>query len=215
MTRQTDSSPGGSSDRARQPAVVYFAKAPIAGLVKTRLVPPLTAEEAAALYRAFLKQVVVAVPGARTLVYGWPEQKFDVLREALPPEVELRPQQGRDLFERMIACMEELFAEGHSPVLVRNTDSPDLQCARVEEGLAKSGDGVVVLGPDTGGGYYLVSLSAPCPDLFRGISEGGASVFAHTVCRAEALGMEVELLREERDVDTFDDLVGLWQDRLR
>lgn len=215
MTRQTDSGQGGSPGQTRQPAVVYFAKAPVPGLVKTRLVPPLTAEEAAALYRAFLKQVVVPIPGARTLVYGWPTEMFDELRAALPEDVELRPQTGRDLFERMIACMDELFAEGHCPVLIRNTDSPDLQAARVQEGLAKSGPGVVVLGPDTGGGYYLVSLTERCPDLFRGISEGGSSVFAHTVCRAEALGMDAVLLKEERDVDTFDDLIAMWQDRLR
>ena len=63
MGHQTDSIYPGSP----APAVVYFAKAPVAGQVKTRLVPPLTAVEAASLYGAFLRQVVVPVECAQTV----------------------------------------------------------------------------------------------------------------------------------------------------
>ena len=106
--------------------MVYFAKAPRPGQVKTRLCPPLTPTEAACLYRAFLGELVVPMPGARTLVYGWPGDALEDLKGLVPAEVELRPQRGEDLFGRMGACFEELFREGHSPVLIRNTDSPDL-----------------------------------------------------------------------------------------
>ncbi len=76
----------------------------------------------------------------------------------MPDELELRGQQGDGLWARMIAAMVELFAEGHSKVLIRNTDSPDLPVTRVSEALAAAGK--VVLGPDVGGGYYLVVLAA-------------------------------------------------------
>ena len=209
MAGQTDSSRAGSPS----PAAVYFAKAPIPGAVKTRLVPPLTEVEAAALYGAFVRETVVPVPGARTLVYGWPEEDLPLLREMVPSAVELRPQRGADLWERMRACMDELFAEGHSPVLIRNTDSPDLPVERVCEAIERSSEGAVVLGPDDGGGYYLVSLAAPCPELFGCVEEGSATALEQTVARAEQLGLRVEALPQEPDVDTFEDLVKMWSRR--
>ena len=209
MGVQTDSSSPGS----RGPAVVYFAKVPAPGRVKTRLVPPLTEIEAALLYAAFLMERIVPVEGARTLVYGWPEEDLAELRPMVPPGIEVRPQHGADLWERMRACLAELLAEGHQPVVIRNTDSPDLPPERVREAIERSAEGVVVLGPDDGGGYYLVSLCSACPELFDGSEEGSASVFAHTMARATDLGLRVEVLAVESDVDTFNDLVRMWRRR--
>lgn len=192
--------------------MVYFAKAPIPGTVKTRLTPPLTQAEAAALYRAWLAELA-PVSGARTLVYGWPAAALAQLGAALPPGLELRPQQGADLWQRLARCFDDLFAEAHAPVLIRNTDSPDLPPARVREALDRSRPGTVVLGPDTGGGYYLVALAEPCPDLFAPIETDAASVFAETVARARAAGLAVETLAVERDIDTFDDLLAVWRQR--
>ncbi len=87
--------------------------------------------------------------------------------------------------------------------------------ARVSEALAAAGPGKVVLGPDVGGGYYLIVLAAPCPELFAEVEEGASSVFEVTQKRAEALGLEVVVLPEERDVDSFDDLLAMWQARMR
>ena len=119
-------SPRKESDPTASPAVVYFAKVPRPGQVKTRLCPPLTPTEAAHLYVAFLRELLVPVAGARTLVYGWPADGLEELRPLVPEGLELRPQDGDDLFARMATCFEELFREGHGPVLIRNTDSPDL-----------------------------------------------------------------------------------------
>ncbi len=192
---------------------MYFAKVPRPGAVKTRLCPPLTPGEAAALYGAFLRQVLVPVSGARTLVYGHPDAELGHLADYLPPGLELRPQRGKDLWQRMEACFRELHGEGHSPVLIRNTDSPDLPAERIAEALAEARPGRVVLGPDRGGGYYLVALGAPCRDLFAGLNEGASTVLQATVARVRELGLEVVTLAEEQDVDTFDDLLALWRAR--
>ena len=210
VAHQTDSPADGSAPRG--PVVVYFAKAPRPGEVKTRLSPPLTPEEAAALYRAFLAEVVRPVTGATVLVYGWPADALEEIR-GLVGEVEVRPQEGPDLFTRMENCFAELFAEGFGPVMIRNTDSPDLPMARVEEGLAASATGKVVFGPDFGGGYYLVSLSEERPDLFRGLPEGQDSVYAKSLQVAKDLGLEIVELARERDVDTYDDLIAMWRAR--
>ena len=103
--------------------MVYFARAPLPGQVKTRLCPPLTTDEAAALYGTFLRRVVRPVPGVRTLVYGWPGEQRAALEAALPAGwqdagVELRDQCGADLWERMQNCFAELFAEVNANTIV-------------------------------------------------------------------------------------------------
>ncbi|MHC4516381.1 MAG: TIGR04282 family arsenosugar biosynthesis glycosyltransferase [Planctomycetota bacterium] len=214
MSPGTESNPAGAPAPAGTPAVVYFAKAPRPGQVKTRLCPPLTPAEAARLYAAFLQDLVVPVAGARTLVYGWPADGLSELRPLVPASLELRPQHGDDLFARMAACFEELFTEGHRPVLIRNTDSPDLPVERITTALERSGPGTVVLGPDLGGGYYLIALAEPCPDLFHGVQDGDYGDFKSVRQRAEQLGLEVLELPAERDVDTFEDLLQMWRERM-
>ena len=198
-----------------RPAVVYFAKSPRPGLVKTRLCPPLTPGEAAGLYRAFVTACAVPVPGTRTLVYGWPADDLGALSGLLPGGVELRPQRGADLWERLWSCVEELLSEGHAPVLVRNTDSPDLPVERVLEALERSRRGRVVLGPDLRGGFYLIAVAEPCRALLEGLPEGDDTVLERARARARELGLEVVELTPERDVDTFADLLALWRGRGR
>ncbi len=80
--------------------------------------------------------------------------------------------------------------------------------------LAAAGPGKVVLGPDVGGGYYPIVLAAACPQFFAE-QEEASTVFEVTQKRAEALGLEVVVLPEERDVDSFDDLLAMWRARMR
>jgi len=204
---------------------VLFAKEPRPGTVKTRLCPPLTPTDAARLYSGFLRELLAPVEGFRTLCYGWPEAGLGALEALAAPGVEFRPQRGGDLWERMERCFAELFDEGHDRIVLRNTDSPDLPEARLREAAAMAAPGRVVLGPDPGGGYYLVALGAPCPGLFwtppaeagpeQGLDEGAPTACAATAARARTRGCDVHFLAEEPDVDTFDDLVQLWRRRLR
>jgi glycosyltransferase A (GT-A) superfamily protein (DUF2064 family) len=147
-----------------------------------------------------------------TYCYGWPPDRLDELPVA--DGVVVRPQRGTDLWSRMSACFEELFAAGHHVVVIRNTDSPDLPASRVHAAVAAAAPGRVVLGPDRGGGYYLIALASPCTELFDGAEEGAATVFAHTAQRARGLGLEVVALPEEPDVDRYEDLLALWRARL-
>lgn len=203
----------------QRPALVLFGKAPRPGQVKTRLCPPLTAAEAAALYGAFLRRIVRPHPAARTYLYGTPADALDELRPFAPEGVEVRAQCGADLWQRLTACFAELFAAGHDAVVLRNTDSPDLPDARVDEALAACGPGRVVLGPDRGGGYYLIGLTWPAggsSDLGALFALGGTppqDVFAQTCRRAGRLGFEVVTLPVEADVDTFADLLAMWAAR--
>lgn len=208
---ETPSQASGSADLGA--AVVYFAKAPRAGAVKTRLCPPLTPAEAAGIYRGFLADVVRPLPGAVGYCYVWPADGLQEVAEIVGDAVELRAQRGADLWERMAACFRELFDAGHTAVVLRNTDSPDLPDALVLEAIAECAPGRVVLGPDRGGGYYLIGV-ASVPDRLLGVdAEGGTTVFRTTVARAEDAGLEVVTLREWRDVDVFADLLDVWRAR--
>jgi rSAM/selenodomain-associated transferase 1 len=196
------------------PALVYFAKAPRPGQVKTRLCPPLYPEEAAALYASFLRRIVRPQLGAATYLYGAPADALAELAPFAPSGVELCPQRGADLWARLINCFAELFGAGHDRVVVRNTDSPDLPRERVTEALAVLRPGRVVLGPDPGGGYYLIGLAAAAPELFQ-LGDGSASdVFARTRAQAERLGLALHCLQSEPDVDTYSDLLALWAARV-
>lgn len=210
MNEQTSPPVRGSIGR---PAVVFFAKAPRPGLVKTRLCPPLTHGEAAGLYAAFLRQLLVPHPGAATYLYGTPVDGLDELRALAAADLLVRPQVGDDLFARLGACVDELAADGHARIVIRNTDSPDLPRARLDEAVSTCAPGRVVLGPDVGGGYYLIGLAEPVPELFQLGTVAPGEVFARTAARAVALGLEVVRLPVERDVDTYDDLLALWAAR--
>lgn len=209
----TDGAPGGSADGVHgKGALALFGKAPIPGQVKTRLCPPLTAAEAAGLYRGFLRDICrsPAPDGIQPFLYGWPGDQLESLRDLVPGDLSVRPQSGADLWGRMAHCMAQLFGEGYGPVGIRNTDSPALPLERMEEGFAKAGPGRVVLGPDPGGGYYLIVLGEDCPELLAPYEVPADQVLAATVARAESLGLGVELLPEEPDIDTYADLLAHW-----
>ena len=94
-------------------------------------------------------------------------------------------------------------------MVLRNTDSPDLPVARVREAIAALQPGRVVLGPDAGGGYYLIGMTGPCREVVGIAVEGAESVFEVTRRRVDELGWDCHVLAEHEDVDTFDDLLGL------
>ena len=198
--------------------LLIFGRAPIPGEVKTRLCPPLSSEGAAELYEAFLTDVCASAGrlettlgcAPRLALAGNPEAGFGP-RMGVP----LVAQRGADLGERMEEAFGKGFAEGFGPIVLRNSDSPDLPDARVEEAFALLTGGTcdLVLGPDLGGGYYLVGLLRPEPSLFRelplGDHEEGASVFRRTLEHAISLGMRVSVLPPAADVDVPADLEAL------
>ncbi len=97
----------------------------------------------------------------------------------------------------------------HRPVLLRGSDTPDLPGEIVQEATEAltTGNAEVVLGPARDGGYYLVGLNAPRPELFRDIAWSTPRVLADTLKLARSLGLRVHLLPAWRDIDTYPDLL--------
>jgi rSAM/selenodomain-associated transferase 1 len=196
-------------------ALVVMAKEPRPGRVKTRLTPPLTPEQSAHLYAAFLEDLARELPrwdGAcdRWLAWADADGEAPELHRLFEPEFRLLRQTGATLTDRMEAVFEHLFERGYASVVMRNSDSPHLPTSLLRSAFEalEDGDGVAVLGPDLDGGYYLVGFDQPNPGVFpRAMSTG--SVLAQTRAGAEARGLRVVTLPPFLDVDTARDLAAL------
>jgi uncharacterized protein len=186
-----------------------MAKAPRPGKVKTRLSPPLTSEQAAALNICFLRDtteniqhVTEAGSSAGIVVYTpvGDEAAFDGL---LPTAFRLLGQRGDGFGERLLHACEDLFACGFSAVCLIDSDSPTLPqeaLSQAVSSLGRPGDRVVLGGSDDGG-YYLIGMNRLHPRLFEQIDWSTERVFQQTLERASEIGLDVELLPAWYDID--------------
>jgi uncharacterized protein len=191
--------------------LAVMAKAPRPGLVKTRLCPPLSPDEAAALARAFLLDVIGQVrslaAARRAIVYA-PVDALPMF-QALAPDFALMAQRGEDLGARLFHAFEDLLAEGAPGAIVIGSDVPTLPSAVLATALEHLAGADLVLGPSEDGGYYLIGLREPRPALFGDMVWSTAGVFEETMRRARALGLDIAVLPQWFDVDTAADLERL------
>ncbi len=194
-------------------AVVMMAKMPQAGEVKTRLCPPLTLGAAAELYRGFLLDSIakIATLDKAQPVISYAPASGEVFFAEIAPDWTRLPQTGADLGARMHHCFDQLLTQGYDHVLLTGSDLPTLPLAifRQAIGLAASPQNDVILGPSEDGGYYLMGLRAPCPDLFDNMVWSTPEVLAETVRRATRLGLRIAYLPTWYDIDTPADLPRL------
>ena len=195
-------------------ALAVMSKVPLPGEVKTRLCPPLTPADAAALARCFLLdrlEQLREVADCEALVAFTPKDCVAEMRAIVPAGTRLVPQEGADLGARMDRLLTDLLAEGAPGAIVIGTDTPTLPTAYVRRACVAMRDGSadIVMGPAEDGGYYLVGLRAPAPALFTEMPWGTETVLAETLARARRLGLRHALLPPWFDVDRGEDLARL------
>jgi rSAM/selenodomain-associated transferase 1 len=204
----------------RRGRLVVFAKAPRAGSVKTRLVPPLSPAEAADLYGAMLDDVLDASAraalrsGLDPILAVHPPAAAAELARRVPDAFRVVVQRGADLAQRMAWAVGEAGAAGAWPVVLRGSDSPALAPSAVEAAVAALARDDVAIVPDLDGGYSLIGLRRVAPGLFEH-PMSTASVCTETCERALALGLRVRLLEPCFDVDRAGDLALLADARRR
>jgi rSAM/selenodomain-associated transferase 1 len=189
--------------------LLVFAKPPVPGRVKTRLLGRLTAAEAAALHRACLLDAIrlaAAVPACAPRLLVAPGGHARGADFSLSPRWHMARQRGRGLGERLERAFADAFARGARKVAVIGTDTPWMGPRRIETALAWLDSEDVVLGPSADGGYYLLATRRPLPLLFRGIPWGSAAVLASTRRALERAHVPCRLLPWDFDLDRPADL---------
>jgi glycosyltransferase A (GT-A) superfamily protein (DUF2064 family) len=180
--------------------VLIAAKAPLPGRAKTRLSPPLTAELAARLAEAFLADVLAV---ARTVDaeagFLCPAADAADLRRRFPG-VSLVVQEGDGLSGALATGV-------RGGAVVVAGDAPGIRAEVIAAAATVAAD--VVLAPSRDGGFGLVRMRRPRPEIFGGIRWSTGSVLAQTIAASRAAGLTVELLDPVADIDTVDDLADL------
>jgi rSAM/selenodomain-associated transferase 1 len=193
-------------------ALLTVAKRPAPGQTKTRLTPPLSPTQAAALYECFLQDtldLMRRVPKTQPIIAYLPEEAKAYFTE-LAPDFEYILQQGPDLGARLDNALTHYLHLGYEHVAIMNSDGPTLpvDClVAAFEALADEAD--VVLGPSDDGGYYLIGLKRPAPRLLREVQMSTSTVTADTLALAAAERLRVHLLPTWYDVDDADALARL------
>lgn len=195
--------------------LIVFTRYPEAGTTKTRLIPALGAEGAATLQRQMTEYTLSQV---------------NALQRDRPMEIDIRfaggdrarmqswlgggytyqPQGTGDLGTRMAQALSDGFAAGSDRLLVIGTDCPGLDALTLNQAFEQLNTADLVVGPATDGGYYLIGLRRPVPELFVGIDWSTERVLSQTLAIAQSLHLSVALLTSLGDVDRPDDL-PLWE----
>ena len=188
-------------------ALAVMAKAPRPGKVKTRLSPPLSLAQTAALNICFLRDTaenLASLGGdAIGLLCYTPvgdEAAFDGI---VPANFALIAQRGDAFGERLHAAAQDILRCGFASVCLIDSDSPTVPhaaFARALQELARPGDRVV-LGPSHDGGYYLIGMKRPHPEPFERITWSTSSVAAETRDRCRNASLELVELPLWYDVD--------------
>ncbi len=204
-----DTNPDHSEPHLHQVQVAVLAKAPIAGLAKTRLIPVLGPQGAARLQRQFTHNAVrVAQAAALGSVTLWcaPNAQHRFFRALVQAAgVACLTQPTGDLGQRMHTAFQFHCVKG--PLLLTGTDCPSLRPTHLRQAARALRDGDdAVFYPAEDGGYVLVGLRRPQPALFKHMVWGTSEVMSETRKRAQALGLRVREFETFRDVDTPSDL---------
>jgi rSAM/selenodomain-associated transferase 1 len=190
--------------------LIIYAKAPVAGIAKTRLFPHVSFEEAAKLQEAMLADLVdncVTLAGIGLWVCYTPSSSVGLFKDLLGDRtLEYRPQKGGDLGERMGRSFLCAFEEGAKRAVIVGTDVPSIPPEILCSAFHRLSEDDLVLGPAEDGGYYLIGLKRPAPGLFTGIEWSGGNVLDSTLDAAKRLGLKAALLPTLKDIDTFEDL---------
>ncbi|MBI3088170.1 MAG: TIGR04282 family arsenosugar biosynthesis glycosyltransferase [Candidatus Omnitrophica bacterium] len=186
---------------------LVFVKAPSPGLVKTRLLSVLSAEEAAALYRTLVRdtlEALAAVPNLHRVVAYAADPAFpDLTWLGAYPMVR---QEGETLGARLQHAFAWAFAQGAARVIAVGSDAPALSPDWLREACEALARVDVVLGPTRDGGYQLIGLRRLSPELFADMPWSTSALCDRTLERAACLGLRARCLAPVEDLDTPDDL---------
>ena len=189
-------------------AILLFLKAPRRGHVKTRLAHHVGSKRALEVYRALVVRQFSALPASKHIeVHYTPHDAEFEMQKWLGADHAFYPQSEGELGARLEHSVECAFQRGARSIACIGGDCPTLQERHFEEadGLLDSGHDVV-FGPSEDGGYYLIALRRPLPELFRDVPWSTRSTLHASLDRAAELDLKVGLLETLYDIDEVSEL---------
>ena len=192
---------------------MVFLRYPEPGKTKTRLIPELGADGAAELAQELAEhaldvaEILATEEGIEISIWytGCNESQA---RKIAPGDHSYHEQSGADLGSRMSTAFQKTFDDGCEQAVLIGTDCPELDELVINEAFDALAEADVAIGPATDGGYYLIALQAPAPELFTNKRWGSTEVLEATVNSAEDLGLSVDALPMLWDVDRPEDLIN-------
>jgi uncharacterized protein len=182
--------------------------------VKTRLAATLGLHAALRIYRRLAEHAVTEArelaPGVRLRVHHTPAAAREAVAAWLGGDADYLPQHDGDLGQRLADAFAQAFAAGFRRVVVIGSDLPALTADHLRDAFHRLQSTDAVIGPARDGGYWLLGLARPIPDVFSGIDWSTDAVFAQTLRRLADAGIEPARLPELTDVDEAGDLPPGW-----
>ncbi len=190
---------------------IIMAKVPIAGTVKTRLQPRLTAAQCADLAACFLRDTVSKANSLKNkLIIAYsPVEKRNILLEILPDEHNFIEQKGTNLGEKMFHAFEFAFSNNSDSVVMIGTDSPTFPTEFIRQTFENLTKTDAVLGAAADGGFYLIGLRKLKKEIFENVEWSSPQTFEQTARKIEKANLKLALLPVWYDVDTPEDLERL------
>ncbi len=192
-------------------ALIIFAKSPVPGLVKTRLCPPLAPDEAATLHGSLVLDTLERtrhLQGVDRFLACAPSKQHPFFQTlGARQQIELWEQiPDEDLGKRMDDAFGAAFGRKYTYALMVGSDLPTIDGETIQQAVRALAEHDVVIGPSVDGGYYLIGLKQPTPELFSNIPWSTDQVSLLTQQIANHLGLSMKLLPQQRDLDTIEDL---------
>ena len=199
-------------------AAIVIAKAPRPGLCKTRLEPLLGADGCAALQAALIRRATAWAAAVGTPYVAFtPGDAREEMAALAPAGTRLVEQAAGDLGDRLAAAIGAVLDEHGGPAVLIGVDTPQIAPEVGRQAIEDLRSGVdVTFGPAADGGYYLVGMREPHPEVFDLPTEkwGGPEVFELSLAAAHEAGLSLAMLRAERDLDDEEDARAMLADPL-
>ncbi|MBK9191231.1 MAG: TIGR04282 family arsenosugar biosynthesis glycosyltransferase [Crocinitomicaceae bacterium] len=188
--------------------LIVFIKNPTAGKVKTRLAEMIGEQKALKIYQHLLDHTLRVSSSAdadKIVYYSDFIPANDVWKKA---GFEQALQSGTDLGERMTNAFRSSFIKGYEKIILIGSDCFEIDPEHIEDAFSKLSDHDLVAGPAKDGGYYLIGMKEPNPEIFADIKWSQPDVLKITPEKASSKGLKTALTDELSDIDDFSDLMN-------
>lgn len=191
--------------------IAVFAKEPVPGIVKTRLIPPLDSIQAAGFADVLLRDTIKMVKSLNEFdskeLYYYPLSGKNYFKKITGPGWNIKLQEGKDLGERLNGAFNNILKKNGPPAVIIGTDSPGLPVNFLYDSIQGLRDRDIIIGPSTDGGFYLVGISGYFPQLFENIRWSTSNAYNDLVRNINSLNLTFNVLPEWHDIDNIKDLM--------